>query len=93
MKKAYEVKAYLLRTGNDTSAYTERNPDSWVFYGSEDSVNWNVISEEADGDSKMGTDDQIWYGFECQNPAAYKYYRIVFKNNGTMQLAEMRLLG
>lgn len=92
-KKDCTVSAYLMRTGNDTSSYPERNPDSWSFYGSSDGAYWTLITEEADGGAAMGTDDKTWYGFEVANPAPYKFYKMVFNENGIIQLSEIRLLG
>ena len=87
------VKAYLMRTGNDTAEYAERNPDSWVFYGSTDGENWEVIDEVSDGEGSMGAENKVWYGFEAEEPAKYKFYRFEFVNGGIMQLSEIRLLG
>lgn len=91
--KAKAVEAYMFRTGNDTKENPDRNPDSWIFYGSTDGQNWEVIDEVTDGEEQMGATNQLWYGFEVENPKEYKNYKIVFKENGIMQLSEIRLMG
>ena len=94
LKRAQPVEAYMFRTGNDTRDYASRNPDSWAFYGrSKTSEEWTLIDEVEDGEENMGPTNQLWYGFEVENPVAYKYYKFVFRENGIMQLSEIRLLG
>ena len=92
-KKDIAVKAYLMRTGNDTADYPDRNPDEWAIYGSSDNENWIELTKVEGGGDKLGAENLTWYGFEIENSAAYKYYKIKFKNSGTMQLSEIRLLG
>ncbi len=92
-KKDIEIKAYLLRTANDTHEYAERNPDSWIFYGSTDGETWIEITSVDNGEDKMAAENFMWYGFEVDSPGAYKYYKFVFKNQGIFQLSEIRLLG
>ena len=92
-KKAVEVKAYLLRTANDTKDYSDRNPDSWIFYGSTDGETWTEITRVDNGEDSMDAENYMWYGFKIDSPGTYKYYKFVFKNQGTVQLSEIRLLG
>ncbi len=93
-KRAHEVQAYMFRTGNDTRDYASRNPDSWALYGrSSAAEEWSLIDEVADGEENMGPTNQLWYGFEVENPQAYRYYKFVFRENGIMQLSEIRFLG
>lgn len=92
-KKLITVEAYLLRTANDTAENSSRNPDAWTFYGSEDGENWVEITHEDKGEELLEAKNYMWYGFECQNPGLYKYYKFVFENEGIMQLSEIRLLG
>ncbi len=93
LRSTLTLKAYMLRTGNDTSEYPDRNPDSWIIYGSTDGENWVEIDSVDKDDNPLGAQNQIWYGFETDNTVAYKYYKIHFENNGTMQLSDFRLLG
>lgn len=93
LMKAQTVDAYLFRTANDTAENPGRNPDSWTIYGSNDNKEWTVISEISDGKDQMGEYNFMWYGFEIENPAEYKFYKIVFKNkDGIMQLSDIRLM-
>lgn len=93
LKKAAEVKAYLLRTANDTKDYPDRNPDSWTFYASEDGEEWTEITHVDNGEESMGAENYMWYGFSIDSPGKYKFYKMVFEISGTMQLSEIRLLG
>ncbi len=93
-KRTHTVKAYMLRTGNDTRDYSSRNPDSWALYGrSGTSDEWTLIHEVTDGEENLGPTNQMWYGFEVENPTDYRYYKFVFHENGIMQLSEIRFLG
>ena len=84
----------MFRTGNDTREYSSRNPDSWALYGRQNAADeWTLIDEVTDGEESMGPTNQLWYGFEIENPEAYKYYKFVFRENGIIQLSEIRLLG
>jgi len=94
LKRAQAIEAYMFRTGNDTKDYSSRNPDSWALYGrTKTSDEWTLVHEVEDGEENLGPTNQLWYGFEIVNPAAYKYYKFVFRENGIMQLSEIRLLG
>ena len=37
---------YSLTTGNDTHSYPDRNPASWMVYGSNDQSSWKLIDEK-----------------------------------------------
>ena len=52
-----------------------------------------VFAEVKDGEKKLGAKNETWYGFEVENPVVYRYYKLVLKNKGTMQIADIRLLG
>ena len=94
LNQAHAVQAYMFRTGNDTMEYSSRNPDSWKLYGrSSDSDEWTLIHEVKNGEENMGPTNHIWYGFEVEDPKEYKYYKFVFRENGIVQLSEIRLLG
>lgn len=94
MPRAQIVRAYLLRTANDTQDNPTRNPDSWKFYGSNDNKEWTLISEIDGDDNNMTAVNQIWFGFAVDEPVEYRYYKFVFENgDGVMQLSEIRLLG
>ncbi|MBO5257520.1 MAG: hypothetical protein J6C42_08500, partial [Clostridia bacterium] len=70
------------------------NPNSWALYGrSKTTDEWTLIHEVTDGEENMGPTNQLWYGFETENTTAYKHYKFVFKENGILQLSEIRFLG
>ena len=94
LNQAHAVEAYMFRTGNDTMEYSSRNPDSWELYGrSSASDEWTLIHEVKNGEENMDATNHIWYGFEVEDPKEYKYYKFVFRENGIIQLSEIRLLG
>jgi Spore coat assembly protein len=92
--KAFTVKAYVLRTANDTEAYTDRNPDKWVLYGrNSENEDWVVIDSVDDGENQLDAVNYTCFGFTVDNPISYKYYRLWIKNDGTMQLSDLILFG
>lgn len=93
LAKAKAVEAYMFRTGNDTQENPDRNPDAWTLYGSNDNETWEVLHEVTDGEKQLAPTNQLWYGFEIENPKEFKNYKIVFKEDGLMQLSEIRILG
>ena len=93
LKAKKQFKAYLFRTANDTQNNATRNPDAWTIYGSADGKTWNEMASVSNGEKQMDPINKSWFGFEIENQGAYKYYKIVFKNEGIMQLSEIRFLG
>lgn len=93
LKANKKFKAYLFRTANDTQNNATRNPDAWTIYGSTDGKTWNEMTSVTDGEKQMDPINKSWFGFEIENQGSYKYYKIVFKNEGIMQLSEIRFLG
>ena len=92
--EAVTAYAYVFRTANDTSDNTDRNPDSWILYGrNSDAVNWVVIDEVSGGESKLDAVNYTCFGFDITAPAAYKFYKLLIKNDGIMQLSDIILLG
>ena len=92
--RARTIEAYMFRTANDTQENPTRNPDAWALYGRKGSNDeWSLIHEVTDGENQLEPTNEIWYGFEVEQPKEYKYYKLIIKNSGTMQLADLRLLG
>jgi hypothetical protein len=89
------VTAYQLWTANDTASHTDRNPKSWVLYGSTDGVTWEVIDAVQDGG--MSTTNYTASTYAVDSPAAYSYYFLkIYSLTGsanTMQLSDIRLFG
>ena len=40
------LQEYVFTTGDDTNMYPDRNPCSWVVYGSNDQKDWKIVAEE-----------------------------------------------
>ena len=86
----YTVTKYSISSANDSP---ERDPASWVLYGSNDDSSWNMV------DSKSGqswNDRFLRKEFTCSYPGAYNYYRLdITSNYGGVTLtgfSEMELL-
>lgn len=89
--EAKTVSLYAIYTGNDSRQGTNRNPLSWVLYGSVDGEKFVVIDS-------VGTPDLPQEGgqgkyYEVDEPAAYQYYRIEFVTNSGayFQLGELKM--
>lgn len=87
---AKTISLYALYTGNDSRGSTNRNPLSWIFYGSNDGENFNEI-DNVESAKFPGEGGQGVY-FTVDAPVSYQYYKIVFTTNADayFQLAEMK---
>lgn len=84
---------YGFVTGDDTSAYPERNPVTWRVSGSNDKQNW-VLVDDKKNDLSMGDDNEQEYCFKPTFNGKYRYYRFEFIKmaGGTrIQLSEINL--
>lgn len=103
---AFVPTQYTLTPGNDTYAFTGRNPKKWKLYGkTNESDSWTVLANVTDGTTAgLGTSNSTDYSFALQNiTKAYKYYRFEVSelcgkdgwdsNNYVFQLAELALMG
>ncbi len=83
----YKINEYSLTSANDAE---ERDPEEWLFKGSNDKVNWEIIDQRSGIDFPQR---KMTKHFIFPNYQAYKYYKFEFKNNfGTIfQLAEIEL--
>lgn len=93
--EAVTVTAYTFGTANDSP---DRDPKSWVFYGSTDGENYVELSRVDDyqlpAERKVYADTD----FLVENPAAYSYYKLVisaFKSNAGVysQFSEFLMSG
>lgn len=94
MKNPVTVKSYAIATGNDTSSYTGRNPQSWTLYGSTDGNSWNVINNVTNGSVTLKAVDSKYFKFTTNNTASYKYYKLQITScvsGSTVQLSEFSL--
>ncbi|MGM9681054.1 MAG: discoidin domain-containing protein [Eubacteriales bacterium] len=93
-KEPITVSAYQLFAGNDTEKFPERNPKSWVLYGSTDGKTWKVIDAVADGGMSSANYSASTYSVD--SPASYQYYMLVicsFTGGSKVQLADIKLFG
>ncbi|OPZ91610.1 MAG: F5/8 type C domain protein [Firmicutes bacterium ADurb.Bin419] len=94
MKQPVTAKSYALTVANDTEYYNERNPEAWELYGSNDQVSWNVIDKVSKASNIMKPYNYRSYKFTINNPASYKYYKLIFTSSTQgriMQLSEFSL--
>ncbi len=80
--------SYTLTTGSDTQSYPNRNWSSWTLYGGNfDSDKaaknallqeeaWTIIDNQIQ-DSVLKAENESDFRFACNNPGAYRYYRLV----------------
>lgn len=91
MTEAGAINSYTLTTANDTP---ERDPLSWVLEGSNNGRTWTKVDDVENGglpEERFGSRE-----FFCDSPAAYRFYRLVIRENGgeqNTQLAEITLGG
>ncbi len=88
--KPYPLKGYTLVSGNDAP---ERDPQSWVLSGSNDSETWTELdTHSGQAFSSRGTSNR--YDL-ATNESEYQHYRFAFSNEGAadiFQLAEVELM-
>ena len=90
---AKTVSLYAIYTGNDSRNGSDRNPLSWVLYGSNDGKEYVVI-DTVDDPALPNEGGQGKY-YEVDKPAAYQYYKIEFATNSGgvyFQLGEIKML-
>ena len=87
------IAEYGFVTGDDTSAYPERNPVTWRVSGSNDKQNWTLLDEQKNNRS-IGDDNEEEYRFQPTFKGQYRYFRFEFIRmaGGTrIQLSEINL--
>ena len=91
---AKTVSLYAIYTGNDSRGNDyNRNPRSWVLYGSNDEKEYVVI-DTVDDPALPNEGGQGKY-YEVDKPTAYRYYKIEFVTNSGgvyFQLGEIKML-
>ena len=88
------LQEYVFTTGDDTNMYPDRNPCSWVVYGSNDQKQWKVVAEEH-SNLRMGPLNEQDYYFPTKSQTPFKFYKFVFQEvqEGTrIQLSEIQLI-
>lgn len=88
---------YVLYTGGDTSTYKDRNPISWIVYGSMTGESYTVIDNVEDSETSicgLEPDDSTPFTYKIDTPTEYLFYKIEFSVFGTQfQLNEIQLIG
>ncbi len=87
---SYRLKSYSISSAEDAP---ERDPQSWIIYGSEDGKNWIEIDKQF---NQKFSYRNVTHVYPCQVNAGYRYFRLhITANNGaTMtQLSEWQLYG
>ena len=89
---AKTVSLYAIYTGNDSRNGSDRNPLSWVLYGSVDGKEYVVI-DTVDNPALPNEGGQGKY-YVVDEPTAYQYYKIEFVTNSGkyFQLGEIKML-
>ena len=78
---------YSITTANDSTAFN-RNPESWILYGSVDGKDYVELDKVAVSDNF--SNEMSIYGID--NPGSYQYYKIEFSvNNHAFQMADIAL--
>ena len=91
LQEATALSGYTFVTGNDTSMFPERNPNSWVLYGKGADGKYVVLQKSDANTLGMGAHDYTAYGAMLENTAAYSEYKLVITHAGTLQLGELIL--
>ena len=92
MSEQVEPFGYALITGNDTRQYPDRNPNTWVLYGSNDGKNWEALDIVSYG-NMMGENfmPHVYTVDYCGN-GGYTWFCLSIESaNGSMQLCEIIL--
>ncbi len=90
------VEQYVLTTGNDTSYYPGRNPNSWVIKAKlKENDDWTTIAT-VNNDNKMSSKDYHDTVFQLDVKGIYKYFRFMVsdvKRGNIIQLSEFSFRG
>ncbi|MBQ7179686.1 MAG: hypothetical protein IJR87_00170 [Bacteroidaceae bacterium] len=88
------LQEYVFTTGDDTNMYPDRNPCSWVVYGSNDQKQWKVVAEEH-CNLRMGPLNEQDYYFPTKSQTPYRFFKFVFQEvqeDTRIQLSEIQLI-
>lgn len=90
------VKSYDITTSDDAASYPEKNPESWVLYGSNDGTTWTSIDSIEHGSRIIGAVNNKCYRYSINNGIMYQYYKfqITSAHSGSaVQLSGLSLYG
>ncbi len=88
LKEAAVIKGYSITSAND---HLNRTPKKWVFYGSNDGVNWSALDSRTGVEYADYFEEQI---FAFANETPYLYYKLdVLENGGNSytQFSELKV--
>ena len=88
-----KLNEYTLTTGDDTSSYPDRNPASWMVYGSNDKKEWKLLDEKHSYFRMTGLNEQEYF-FPVKATTEYKFYKFTFlemQEDTRIQLSEIGL--
>ncbi len=92
-KQPTKISEYGLVTGDDTSTYKGRNPQTWKVLGSNDKKTWELV-DEMKFDRRMRDENEQEYRYKVKGEKEYRYYMFKFlmMTEGTrLQLSEINL--
>lgn len=92
-QKPTKITEYGLVTGDDTSTYKGRNPQTWKVLGSNDKKTWELV-DEMKFDRRMRDENEQEYRYKVKDVKSYRYYMFKFlmMTEGTrLQLSEINL--
>ena len=72
-----DIAEYGFVTGDDTSAYPDRNPVTWKVSGSNDKENWTLLDDQKNNNS-IGDENEEEYCFKPTFKGKFRYYRFEF---------------
>ncbi len=92
-ESAVQLREYSLTTGNDTHSYPDRNPASWMVYGSNDQSSWKLIDEKHSYFRMTDLNEQEYF-FPVKAKESYRFFKFVFtemQDDTRIQLSEISL--
>ena len=82
-KEAITPDKYYIVSGRD--GLPDRNPESWILYGSNDKDNWTKLDEQ---NCDFGDNKLTPFSYSINPDSAYKYFKLEIENTGGMELSE-----
>lgn len=93
-EKPVKLAEYTLTTGDDTSSYPDRNPASWMVYGSNDKQQWKLLDEKHSYFRMTDLNEQEYF-FPVRAKAEYRFFKFCFlemQDETRIQLSEIGIL-
>lgn len=93
-EKPIVLSEYTFTTGDDTHSYPDRNPASWMVYGSNDKTTWKLLDEKHSYFRMTDLNEQEYF-FPVKTKAEFKYFKFTFlemQDDTRIQLSEIGLI-